>query len=298
MYYRPRRTLGLLVGSLLTLWALAIGLVLLNFGLTSELGLGGFLAYSGAALAALLVLLFGFWTYALATLAYALDRNALIISWGPTQQVIPLGAIERLVPGTAVGVPPIRGVAWWGCHVGRARIDRVGSVLFYSAHQTPEEVLYVMTPQQSYAVSVDDPSEFARQIVRRQELGPTTELEHHVRRSGFGLLSLWEDPRGLAIAGVAIAVAALVWLQLGVRYGSVPETIPLHFPASDPPPLVEVVERSALFELPQTATAILLVGLVFGALVHRRERMAGYLVFAGATVVQAIFLVATAIAID
>ena len=219
------------------------------------------------------MLLFGFWTYALATLAYALDRNALIISWGPTQQVIPLGAIERLVPGTAVGVPPIRGVAWWGCHVGRARIDRVGSVLFYSAHQTPEEVLYVMTPQQSYAVSVGDPSEFARQIVRRQELGPTTELEHHVRRSGFGLLSLWEDPRGLAIAGVANRGGRpRLAAQLGVRYGSVPETIPLHFPASDPPPLVEVVERSALFELPQTATAILLVGLVFGALVHRRER--------------------------
>ena len=297
MYYHPRRTLGLLVGSLLTLWALGIGLVLLNFGLSSELGLGGFLAYAGAAVAAFLVLLFGYWTYALATLAYALDRNALIITWGATQQVIPLGTIERLVPGTAVGVPRVRGIAWWGCQIGRARIERVGQVLFYSAHQAPEQVLYVMTPEQTYAISVDDPSEFAHQILRRQELGPTAELEHHVRRSGLGLLSLWEDPRGLTLAGLAILSGALVWAQLAVRYDSVPETIALHFPPSEASPLVEVVERSALFELPQTATVTLFVAIAAGALIHRRERVAGYLVFTGAAAVQAVFFVATAIAI-
>lgn len=298
MYYRPRRTLGLLVGSVLTLWALGIGLVLLNYGLTSELSVGGFLAYSGAACAALLVLLFGFWTYSLWTLAYTLDRNALIISWGPTQQVLPLSSIERIVPGMAVGVPAVRGLAWWGCHIGEATIDRVGAVLFYSAHQVPEDVLYVMTSEQTYALSLDHHSEFAREILRRQELGPTVTLEHHVRRSDLGLLTLWEDSLGLMIAGMAVATGALTWLHLAIRYKSLPAMISLHLPASDTLLSGSFVERSELIELSQIATTILLAGLLLGVLVHRYERMAGYLVFGGAVVVQVIFVVGTLFAIS
>ena len=297
MFYRPQRTLGLLVGAVLTLWAAGIAIVLLNFGLTSELGVRGFVAYTGAALAGVLALIFGYWTYALATLSYALDRNGLIINWGPTRQVIPLGAIERLVPGTAVGVPRVRGVSWWGHHVGSATIERVGPVLFYSTHQTPEQVLYVMTPERSYAISVEDPTEFAHQILRRQELGPTAELSHHVRRERPGLLSAWEDRTALALAALAVVAGALVWLQLAARYDGLPETLWLHFPPNEAPPLAADVERSALFELPRTAAAILGLNLVAGIVVHRWERIASYLLFAGAAAVQAVFFVALAIAI-
>ena len=137
MFYRPPRTLGLSVGGVLTLWATIVGIVLLLVGVRSELGFVGLLAYLGAGVALLLAGLFAFWSYSLATLSYALDRNGLVITWGPTQQVIPLGAIERLVPGTAIGVPRVRGVTWWGCHVGRATIERIGAVLFYSTGTDP-----------------------------------------------------------------------------------------------------------------------------------------------------------------
>src|SRR5512136_1337878 len=33
---------------------------------------------------------------------YALDRNALTITWGVTQHTIPMATIERLVPGTEI----------------------------------------------------------------------------------------------------------------------------------------------------------------------------------------------------
>lgn len=297
MFYRPQRTLGLLVGALLTFWPAGIAIVLVNFGLTSDIGVGGFLAYAGAALAGVLALVFAYWMYALATLSYALDRNGLIITWGPTRQVIPLGAIERLVPGTAVGVPRVRGVSWWGHHVGSATIERVGPVLFYSTHQTPEQVLYIMTPERSYAISVEDPTEFAHQILRRQELGPTAELSHHVRRERPGLLSVWDDRSGLALAGLAVVAGALVWLQLAVRYDGLPETLALNFPPYETPPLAELVERSALFELPRTASLILGVNIVAGIVIHRWERIVSSLLFAGAAAVQGVFFVALAIAI-
>ncbi|MDA1061931.1 MAG: PH domain-containing protein [Chloroflexi bacterium] len=295
MFYRPPRTLGLAVGGALTLWAALVTIVLLATGLRAELGFVGLLAYVGAGAALLLAGLFAYWTFALATLSYALDRNGLVISWGATQQVIPLGAIERLVPGTAIGVPRVRGVTWWGYHIGRATIDRIGPVLFYSTADAPEQVLYVMTPERSYAVTVDDPAAFAQQIVRRQELGPTAELTHHVRRATPNVLALtmWYDRTALTLAGIAVAAGALVWLHVAARYRALPETFELHFPPTEATPLAEVVARSAILELPQTGAVILLLGLVAGALLHRWERMASYMVLGAATAVQAIFLVAT-----
>ncbi|MEE8337060.1 MAG: hypothetical protein V3R95_03270, partial [Dehalococcoidia bacterium] len=69
MYYQPPRALGLLVGTVLALWAAAVGLVLFDNGINSEIGVAGFISYAIAAAAAALALLFAYWTYGLATLS-------------------------------------------------------------------------------------------------------------------------------------------------------------------------------------------------------------------------------------
>ena len=99
MQYRPARTSGLVVGSVLTGWAFAVALLLFAIGVGRELGFEGWLAYSASLLAAAIAALFGYWTWALWTLAYGLDRNARLIRRGWAQQVIPLGSLDRLVPG-------------------------------------------------------------------------------------------------------------------------------------------------------------------------------------------------------
>ena len=293
MQYRPPNDLGLRIGGLLTLGALALALLLLALGVKRELGFTGWLAYCGAAVSVAVALLFGYWTWALETLTYHLDRNALLIRWGHTQQVIPLGSIERLVPASAVGLPQVRGVVWWGSQIGRGEVASLGSVLCYATDRAPEEMLYVVTPRQTYAISVTDPQEFARQVLIRQELGPTAQLEHQARRTGPQAL-LTDDRLGLALTGLAIAGGALVWLQLALRHGSVPATLPLHVLASE---AADIVTRPALLEIGRSASVILVIGLVLGLLVHGRDRFAGRLVLAAAVVVQAIFLAATAIAI-
>lgn len=297
MYYQPSRALGLLVGAVLALWTGAVGLVLLDNGLNSGIGLEGLISYSVAAAAAGLAALFAFWTYSLATLSYALDRNGLVIAWGPTRQIIPLGAIERLVPGTSVGVPRVSGVSWWGHHVGRARIDRIGEVLFYSTHQSPAQVLYVMTSERNYAISVADPAEFAQQIQIRQDLGPTAEVSHHVERSGTLAQGFWDDRVAVVLALLALLAGAGVWAQIALQYTGLPSTLELHFPPTEVIPIVTVVSRDAILELPRIASLVLAVNVTLGVLIHGWERVASYVLFLAATAVQVAFVAAFAIAI-
>ncbi len=297
MYYQPPRALGLLVGSVLTLWATGVAVLLFNYGLTSDIQIAAILAYAGAIASLGLALLFGYWTYALATLAYALDRNGLVITWGATRQVIPLQAIERLVPGTAVGVPHVRGVSWLGYHVGGAHIQRIGDVLFYSTHQTAEQVLYVMTTERNYAISVENPADFARHIQIRLDLGPTAEVTHHVERSAASLQSFWNDRVALALAGIALAAGAAMWAAVALRWAGLPQTLEVHFPPTQQLPLVEVVSRSAILELPRVATLMLAVNLVLGVAAHTWERVASYVLLVAAALVQVAFIAALEIAL-
>ena len=298
MYYQPPRALGLLVGSALALWSAGVAYVLFAFALEAGVGVGALLSYTGAAVLTALAILFGFWTHALATLSYGIDRNGLMITWGPTRQVVPLGEIERLVPGTAVGVPAIRGISWLGHHVGRGEIDRIGEVMFYSTHQTPEQVLYVMTSQRTYAISVEDPHAFAREIQIRQELGPTAAVTPHVEREGTAAQPFWEDRRARALVLGALAACLLLWIYVVQRYASLPATLTLSFPPDAPSSeLVSLAGREALFALPRSATAILAINFALGVVAHASSRVAGYILFGVAGLAQLAMLLGIMLAL-
>lgn len=286
----------MLVGAVLTAWALGVAFVLVTEAGDAGVHAAAFLAYGMAIVAACMASLLAYWTFALATLSYALDRNGLVITWGTTRQVIPLQSIERLVPAEAVGVPAVRGVNWWGHHVGSAAIERIGRVLFYSAHQSPEQVLYVMTPEANYAISVEDPAAFAREVQVRQDLGPITEVTHHVQRAGMAAQPFWSDPRAQSIAAGALAAAVLVWVYVAVRYDGLPATITLPLPPTDD--VIAVTSRESIFNLPRAATGLLAVNLALGAVLHAWDRIAGYLVLGAAAAVQGMVLLAMIIALS
>lgn len=291
MFYQPPRALGMLTGSLLAAWGLAIAVILMTFAWGRDFDMFTAGSYLLAAIATVVAGIFAYWTYALSTLWYSLDRNGLVIHWGLLSQVVPLGAIERLVPGTSVGVSRVGGISWLGYHVGRAEIERIGEVLFYSTHQAPEQVLYVMTSERSYAISVEDPAAFAREIQVRQDLGPTSETTHHVERELSAIQGFWADRTGMLLAGSAIALAAIFWLVVGWRYGSLPKTFELYFPPSSASPLVELVGRAAVLELPQAASLLLIVNLGLGILLYAWERVAAYTLFIAAAGLQLGFMV-------
>ena len=297
MYYQPPRALGLIVGTVLVLWSAAIAFLLVNTGLSSHGGLLEFASYGSGVLAIALTGLFLFWTYSLATLSYALDRNGLVITWGPMRQVIPLQSIDRLVPASAAGAPRVRGVSWWGHHVGRAEVLRLGTVLFYSTHQSLDQVLYVLTDDRAYAITIEDATTFAREVQERQALGPTAEVAHRVEHSGHLLQALLADPRARWLAIASIVGLVLVWLQIALRYDTLPETLTLAFPPSTSDAVVNVTGREALLEPPRVATLLLAIDLILGTLVHSWDRMAGYVVLGAGIVVQLGIFVALAMAL-
>ncbi|MBT5775708.1 MAG: hypothetical protein HOH95_15170 [Dehalococcoidia bacterium] len=297
MNYQPPRALGLLVGATFTLWALSIAALLINFASASDFEFSAVLAITGAVAAAALASLFGYWTYALATMNYALDRNGLVIQWGVTRQVVPLGDIERLVPGTSVGIPSVKGVSWLGYHIGRATIERIGDVLFYTTHQNAEQVLYVMTSERNYAISVEDPAGFARQVQIRQDLGPTARVTHHAQRLGSAAQAFWYDPIGRILVAAALFATFLMWSLVSLRYPDLPAALELHFPAAENTGLVDVRTKDSILQLPQIATLILAINLVVGFFLHAWERVAGYVLFLAAAAIQLAFAAAIAIAL-
>lgn len=297
MYYQPPRALGLLVGSALALWSAGVAYVMFAYALEAGVGIAALLAYTGSAALTGLALLFAYWTHALATLAYGIDRNGLLITWGPTRQIVPLGEIERLVPGNAVGVPAVRGISWLGHHVGRGEIDRIGEVMFYSTHQAAEQVLYVMTSERTYAISVEDPHAFAREIQLRQELGPTAGVRHHVEREGTAAQPFWEDTRARVMVLAALVACLGLWAYVIQRYAGLPPTLAISFPPGVPSALVSVSGREALFALPRSATAILAINFGVGIIAHASSRVAGYVLFGAAGLAQLAMLLAVILAL-
>lgn len=297
MTYQPPRAIGMLIGSTLTLWSAAIAILLMNHAIAVNFGFSVVITLTCSIAAATIAALFGYWTYALGTLSYEIDRNGLVIYWGATRQVIPLEAIERIVPGTSVGIAPVRGVSWLGYHVGLASIERVGDVLFYSTHQDENQVLYVMTSGENYAISVDNPAEFAREVQIRQGLGPTATVAAHAQRMGSATQAFWYDPVSHVLVGTALLASFLMWTFVSFRYPALPIVFEMHFPAHEESRLVDVRTKEAILQLPQIATILLVINLLVGFVLHTRGRIASYLLFVVATIVQLLFTGAIAIAI-
>src|SRR5690606_24273877 len=122
------------------------------------------------------------------------------------------------------------------------------SVLFYSTHQSADQVLYVMTSERNYAISVEDPAAFAHEVQRRQDLGPIAPVEHRVERAGGAIETFWADPRARWLAAAAVLGVVFVWGQVALRYGSLPETLALHFPPSRADSVVGVTGRETILE--------------------------------------------------
>ncbi len=288
MEFRPPRTLGTLMGGVLAGWCylLAIGLVVR--GVREPVSLGVLAPYLAAALFFVLGSLFAYWTYGCQTLRYLIDRNGLSIHWGDIRQTVPVAQIERLVPGREAPPPRIAGVSWLGHHVGQGLVERVGETLFYSTHRSPEELLYVVTPSQSYAISVEDDVEFASELQSYQKLGALVLLPQATERVSLAAQPFWQDRlgQGLALAAVLVCLTTLGYVFH--QYPGLPESLPLSFPSLGG--VVRVASKHELLTIPSTGVGLLFVNLVLGFVLHGWERMVGYLLFLTALAAQGILL--------
>ncbi len=296
MEFRPPRAVGSLFGGAVALWCFIVALALIIRGVTQDVALGVISLYVVASIFFFMGLLFAYWTYSLGTMRYALDRNVLTITWGDIRQMVPMAQIERLVPGRELPNPRIAGVSWMGHHVGRSSVEGgIGDTLFYSTHRSPEDLLYIVTPQQSYAISVEDEVAFAEAVQSQQRLGSLVAVPQSPDRMYLASQPFWEDryAQGLALAAFAMFFAMFAYIYR--QYPGLPQSIALTFPQLNG--VTRVGSKSELLKLPTTGVALLMINLGLGFLAHSWERMVGYVLLLAAVGAEAILLAAAIIAL-
>ncbi|MCK9519427.1 MAG: PH domain-containing protein, partial [Dehalococcoidia bacterium] len=171
MVFRPPRALGVIVGGALAVWAGIIAGLAANVAIGAPAEPKTLVAWVVAAGMFLLALAFANWTFAVYSLAYHVDDEALTITWGWRRVVVPIASIQRMIPGRTIDEPRVDGLNWWGLHVGVADVTRVGYTMVYSTHSTPDELLYIVTSDASYAITVIDQAAFAEEIQARAIVG-------------------------------------------------------------------------------------------------------------------------------
>jgi len=296
MEFRPPRTIGSLVGGGLAAWCFVVALALVVRGVTTDIALGIIALYVVASVFFFMGLLFAYWTYSLGTLRYTLDRNALTITWGDIRQMVPMAQIERLVPGRELPNPHVAGVSWLGHHIGHADVDGgIGNTLFYSTHRSPADLLYVVTPGQSYAISLDDEVAFAEAVQASQRVGSLVSVPQAPERLYLAAQPFWEDRTAQVLALAAFATFFAMFAFVYQQYPGLPQSIALSFPQLNG--VTRVASKSELLKLPMTGIGLLLVNLVLGFVAHSWERMVGYVLLIAAIGAEAILLAAAIIAL-
>ena len=292
----PARTLGVLVGVALTAWCFVFSAVLLWRGLSEDVDLPTIGPYLAAAFFFGLGCLFAYWTYSCLTLRYYLNRNGLTIHWGDIRQLIPMDRIERLVPGRELPSPKVSGVSWLGHHVGHGQVEGLGDVIFYATHRTHEELLYVVTPAQTYAISVPDEVRFAEELQGHQKMGQVVSLPQVNERTSLAAQPFWHDPMAQFLAlGSAMAFAIMLGYVFH-QYPGLPESIPYAFPSLGG--VTRVDDKSELLTIPVTGIGLLATNLILGFFLHAWERAVGYVLFLAGIGAQAILLAAAIITLN
>lgn len=245
-------------------------------------------------LAGLLVLLslaaIGWLSYRLTGLirsAYVLDRNALVIVWGDTEQVIPTPLIERVILGEEVqGRLRFRGIRWPGCWVGYGEIEGVGPVLFYATAPLEEQVL-IQTPGLAYGISPEDRDGFLQTLHNRLQMGPTQLVEQSSHGPAFARWEFWQDRLGLGLLAAGFLVLLALVGFLCAQFPGLPPLLPLHFDAQGIPDRLGA--RGEIFYIPLVGFVVLFVNGILGGALYARERLASYLLWGAAVLVQVLF---------
>ncbi len=238
-----------------------------------------------------LLLLLAYHTLSCLTLRYRLDRNGVTVRWFGVEQVIPIGDIQRIVPGRELGnvVVRRRGLRWPGHERGLGLVPGIGRTRFLATRPLREQLLLV-TPRRAYAISPRDAEGFLRAYEARRELGPNRLLEGGARYADWLTWRLWCDQTAQALLGAALIVNLGLFAYLCARFAGLDLQLALHFNSLGQ--VDRIGPRMELFALPIIGLIVLAVNLVLGLALYRRERAGSYLLWGAAAAVQALFWLA------
>lgn len=269
-------TVGLIVAAIVT--PVSLRVFLLGLGACVTLGLA-------------LRVLYQLW--GLINASYELDRNALVIHWGPIEHQIPMVSIRDVIAGTKLDNVRIRpNLRWPGYKVaiGSATTSKdddapdealptnLDPVLFYASTPLSEQVV-LRTDGITYAISPEDTEAFLEALRDRLEMGPTQEIEEHSTHPAFLDWEIWHDRWSLAMLGSSLALLVLLVGVLCWRFPSLPPEIALRFtPAGS---ILLTGSRTRIFYFALLGVAFTVINGGLGLFFYRRQRPISYFLWSG-----------------
>ena len=236
--------------------------------------------------------LFGYWTFAASRMAYEFDRLTLTIRWGLMRQIIPLSTITGVTSGSEVNLPRrFAGLQWPGYTVGRANIDEIGNVAFFSTHRRADEVLVVHTSTSNFGISPMDTAGFLTVLERAVGIEPDTYVLPRVEYAGPLRLGIWRDGFAMSLAGICFLLNAALFAYVLHYYPELPALLPLHFNVLGEVDFIG--PRQDVLRLPLIPLALFSTNFVLATILHIRERLASHLTLGVALLVEVMFWVAT-----
>ena len=282
------------MGAGAALLALALATALLVNMVDWPVSFPQFLAYLVAGVLLAVASAFAFWSYCCFTLRYAMDRSGLTIAWGPIKHFVSIDNIENFVLGRAENRVSVRGLGWWGYHVGKGAVDPGGSAIFFSTHRSAEELVFVHTSAAVYAISPQDPVRFIADAQRFKSSGKAARPSG-VERDIIAGHPIWADRVAQALAAAAIVLNIALWGFVFAVYPELDRQITIEFPPIGD--ITTLASREEILKIPATATAILAVNLAAALGFQYKERAATYLLMSGAILFMLMFWVAAAVAV-
>ena len=292
MTFHPPRTLGLTVGTCLTLWSVGITILFINFAVSENFSVTTIIFSSFAFCMGCIAILFAKWNYSLATMEYSLDRNGLVIKWGGTIQIISLNSINSIIPASSAGLPKISGVSWPGNYIGNGTLAALGNIQCYITEKQSDKVIYLVTEKNTYGISIENPRKFAQEVQIRKNLGALISLESHAQRipSFWGSLSI--DIHLRYLLTLSFLSGLLMWLFFAIQFQNLPNQINVHFPLYVQNEIISFRSKNSLFALPHAASIILLCNLAIAFFLYKTTKFVSYLFLLTTIIINLSFVIA------
>lgn len=225
-----------------------------------------------------------YWMLIALRLNYHLTRNGLAIQWGLGQQRIPIGTIKDIIPGKDITTPAnFKGLNLGGLHVGRGELSQYGPLKFRSTAPLSQSLL-VVTPNQTYVISPQNPNSFLKAWQARQPLGPTQHWTLHTQRQWPLNIPLFADPLTWWLLGAAALLCLALLGYISLRYQDFPPSLPIHFDSLGRAD--RIADKSTLFVLPAAGAAVWIINTLLGSIIYSREKLGTYLLWGSTIAMQ------------